>query len=162
MIRLLPSTPEALHRFRADPWPHQVTLVTPRKNMERFLSTLFATFPVDSGLASTDQVVFDPDNFLELVNARGLALENPWTFCAEATGAEDVAALLGAMLDDWIDFAFVPLPASFAIYADHDEFLTLYVSSSSELDRLTARLKLAGFGFEDWYSRPSGGDGVWR
>lgn len=162
MIRLLSSIPEAIRRFRADPWPHQVTLVTPRKEMESFLSALLAACPVDEGLASTDQVVFEPDNILELLKARGLALENHWTFCIEATSTEDLAALLGAMLNDWIDFVFVPSPSSFAIYADHDEFLTLYVPDSSALDNLIARLKLAGFGFEDGYVRPSGGDGIWR
>jgi hypothetical protein len=120
VIRLLTSIRDAIRRFRADPWPHQVTLVTPRKSMNEFLSALLSACPVDAGLASTDQVVFEPDNLLELVKARGLALENYWTFCAEATSTEDVVTLLGARLNDWIDFVFVPAPASCAIYADHD------------------------------------------
>jgi hypothetical protein len=162
VIRLLSSIPEAIDRFRADPWSHQVTLGTPRKNMEGFLSTLLIACPVSAGLTSTDQVVFEPDNFLELVKTRGLTLENYWTFCAEASSTEDVAALLGAMLDDWIDFVFVPAPVDFAIYADHDEFLTLYAPSSSRLDHLITQLKVAGFAFVDHYVRPSGGDGIWR
>ena len=162
MIRLLPSIPDAIHQFRANPWPYQKTLETPRKNMASFLSALLATFPVDRGAASTDQVVFEPDSFLELLKARNLEIENYWTFCVEASNREDVAVLLDAMLSDWIDFAFVPSPTSFAIYADHDDFLTLYVPSLSALDHLIDQLKLAGFGFEDWYVRPSGGDGLWR
>lgn len=162
MIRLLPSIPEAIHRFRADPWPYQKTLGTPRKNMASFLSALLAVYPVDRGVASTDQVVFEPDNTLELLKARELLIENYWTFCAEASSAGDVAALLDAMLNDWIDFVFLPSPESFAIYADHDEFLTLYVPTSSGLSQLVNRLALAGFGFEDWYVRPSGGNNLWR
>ena len=162
VIRLLPSIPEPIQQFRANPWPYQTTLVTPRKNMTSFLSALLTTFPADRGVASTDQLVFEPDSFLELLKARNLAIENYWTFCAEASNSEDVAVLLDAMLDDWIDFVFVPSPASFAIYADHDEFLTLYVPGSSALDHLSDQLRLAGFGFEDWYVRPSGGDGLWR
>jgi|SRR5579863_3616698 hypothetical protein len=161
MIRLLPSIPESIDRFRANPWPFQKTLVTPRKDMASFLSTLLAAFPVDHGVASTDQVVFEPDSFLELLKARELVIENHWTFCVEASNTEDVAALLDAMLNDWIDFVFVPLPESFAIYADHDEFLTFYVPTSSEFDQLVTRLELVGFCFED-YVRPSGGNNIWR
>lgn len=160
MIRLLPSIPEAIHRFRANPWPYQKTLETPRKNMATFLSALLAVFPVDRGVASTDQVVFEPDDFLELLKARELSLENFWTFCAEASSSEDVAVLLDAMLNDWIDFMFVPSPARFAIYADHDEYLTVYVPTSSDLDQLVTRLGLVGFGFNE-YIRPSKGY-LWR
>jgi len=161
MIRLLSSIPEAIHQFRANPWPYQTTLVTPRKKMEDFLSALLPAFHVDRGVASTDQVVFEPDSFLELLKARGLTIENYWTFCADASNTEDVAALLDAMLYDWIDFVFVPSPESFAIYADHDEFLTLYVPTSSGLDQLITRLNVVGFSFED-YVRPSGGSNIWR
>jgi hypothetical protein len=162
MIRLLPSIPEAIHRFRANPWPYQTTLETPRKNMASFLSALLAVFPVDRGVASTDQVVFEPDSVLELLKARELSIENYWTFFAEASSSEDVAVLLDAMLNDWIDFVFVPSPESFAIYADHDEFLTLYVPTSSGLSQLVTRLGLVGFSFKDWYVRPSGGNNLWR
>jgi hypothetical protein len=161
MIRLLPSIPEAIHGFRANPWPYQRTLATPRKNMAGFLSALLAALPIDRGIASTDQVVFEPDSFLEVLKVRELAIENYWTFCAEASNPEDVAVLLDAMLNDSIDFVFVPLPESFAIYADHDEFLTLYVPTSTGLDQLVARLELVGFRFED-YVRPSGGNNIWR
>jgi len=160
MIRLLPSIPESIQQFRTNPWPFQKTLVTPRKDMASFLSTLLAAFPVAHGVASTDQVVFEPDNFLELLKARELPIENYWTFCAEASNAEDVAVLLDAMLNDWIDFVFVPSPTSLAIYADHDEYLTIYVPTSSGLDQLVNQLELVGFGFED-YVRPSAG-GIWR
>ena len=161
MIRLLPSIPVAIHQFRANPWPYQKTLVTPRKDMASFLSALLAAFPVHQGAASTDQVVFEPDNLLELLKARELPTENYWTFCAEASNTEDAAVLLDAMLNDWIDFVFVPSPESFAIYADHDEFLTLYVPTSSGLDQLVTQLEMVGFSFED-YVRPSGGNDIWR
>jgi len=134
VIRISPSVPDSIRHFRTNPWPHQRTLVTPRKNMASFLSALLAVFSVDRGAASTDQVVFEPDSFLELLKDRDLAIENYWAFSAEASNSEDVAVLLNAMLSDWIDFLFVPSPTSFAIYADHDEFLTLYVPTSSALD----------------------------
>jgi hypothetical protein len=130
--------------------------------MASFLSALMTVFPIDGGAASTDEVVFEPYNFLKLLNARELSIENYWTFCAEASSSEDVAVLLDAMLNDWIDFVFLTSPESFAIYADHDEFLTLYVPTSSELSQLVTRLALVGFSFKDWYVRPSGGNNIWR
>jgi hypothetical protein len=160
VIRLLPSAPEAVRQFRANSWPYQRTLVTPRKNMASFLSALLDAFPVDQGVASTDQVIFEPDNFLELLKSRELEIENYRTFNAEASNTEDATALLAAMLNDWIDFVFVPSPPSFAVYADHDDYLTIYVPSSPERDRLVTRLELEGFSFED-YVRPSEGH-IWR
>jgi hypothetical protein len=161
LIRLTTTIPEAIQQFRANPWPYQKTLVTPRKDMARFLSTLLTVFPIDRGVASTDQVVFEPDNVLELLKSRQLSMGNYWTFCLEASKNEDVAALLAAMLSDWIDFVFVPSPTSFAIYADHDEYLTIYAPSSQERDHLVTRLELEGFRFVADYVRPSEGD-IWR
>lgn len=161
MIRLLSSIPDSIQRFRANPWSHQRTLVTPRDSMDQFLQVLLTAFPVEHGAISTDQVVFEPDNVLEFVKSRGLALENIWTFGIEAEGMADVAALLHATLDDWIDFVFVPHPASFAIYADHDEYLTLYLPSGPDLNSVASQLELAGFKFVDDYVRPSKGE-IWR
>ena len=134
--------------------------MTPRRKMASFLSELVSVFPIDHGVASTDEVVFEPDNFLQLLNTREIPIDNYWSFCAEASNAEDATALLNAMLNDWIDFVFLPSPARFAIYADHDEYLTIYVPISSALDQLVTRLELVGFRFEE-YVRPSQGY-IWR
>jgi hypothetical protein len=161
MIRLLSPIPGTIHQFRAGPWPHQKTLVTPCHNMSIFLSTLLTVFPVERGAASTDQVVFEPDNVLGLLRSRNIDVENRWSFCIEASETDDVSASLDAMLNDWIDFVFVPSPASFAIYADHDEYLTIYAPSAEELNRLIAELELRGFSFVADYVRPSEGS-IWR
>lgn len=134
--------------------------MTPRKRMASFLSILLTIFPISQGVASTDQVVFEPDNVLELLKGRELPIENFWSFCVEVSETKDVEALLTAMLCDWIDFVFVPSPASFAIYADHDEYLTIYVPSPPGLDSLITRFEVEEFSFED-YVRPSEGD-IWR
>jgi len=65
------------------------------------------------------------------------------------------------MLTDWIDFVFVPSPASFAVYADHDEYLTLYTPSQSDLDLLVTDIEAHGFSFVPDYVRPSMGQ-IWR
>jgi hypothetical protein len=42
---------------------------------------------------------------------------------------KEIAPLLEAALGDWVDFLFVPVPKPFAIYADHDDYITLYANS---------------------------------
>ncbi len=60
MIRLLSSVPESICGFRTNLWPGRKTLVTPRQNMQSFISTLLHVFPAEQGAASTDQLV-DPE-----------------------------------------------------------------------------------------------------
>ena len=160
MIRLLPSVPRAIYQFRANPWPYQKTLVTPRKDLASFLS---ACWPRSQLIMGSHRRIRSCSNLTiswNSLKARELSIENYWTFCAEASNKKDVAVLLDAVLNDWIDFVFVPSPTSFAVYADHDEFLTIYVPTSSGLDQVVARLELVGFVFQD-YVRPSAGD-IWR
>lgn len=161
VISLHSAIPDAIRDFRGDPWRHQRTLLTPRTRMSSFLSALFNIFPVEQAVASTDQVVFQPDNVLGLLAKRELRPEDHWGFCVSASGASDAAALLAAMLTDWIDFVFVPSPASFAVYADHDEYLTLYTPSQSDLDLLVTDIEAHGFSFVPDYVRPSMGQ-IWR
>jgi hypothetical protein len=161
VISLNSAIPDAINDFRGDPWPHQRTIVTPRTRMSSFLSTLLSISPIEQGVASTDQVVFEPDHVLELLAGRELRPEDCWSLCASASGARDVEALLAAMLSDWIDFVFVPSPATFAIYADHDEYLTLYMPSEAALNQLVASIEAHGFSFVPDYVRPSKGE-IWR
>jgi hypothetical protein len=156
VISLCSSTPELVRRFKANPWAYQRTLVTPRKDILGFLSALRELFPMVQGEASTDAIVFEPDNVLKFLRDRDLSLDDSWRFCASAQGEEDVQAMLAAMLSDWIDFAFVPVPETFAIYVDHDEYLTIYVPTEPVLDQVVAHLEPKGFVFVEDYIRPSG------
>ena len=145
MIELLNEVPSQIRQFRANVWHFQATLVTPRHAMKSFLSALFETFPVLEGTVTTDQVVFEPDHVMELLNPGGIFLENIWEFTLKASGASDIAALLDATLNDWIDFTFIPTPALFAIYADHDEYTTFYANTRSNLNRVVEDLVAPGF-----------------
>lgn len=156
MIRLLEMRPEVILKFWNGLRPFQKTLVTPRDRMESFLSILTEFFPIEGGYLCTDQVVFEPDNTLELLNGRGVFLKGFWRFSLEAGGAEDVRLMLAAVLADWVDFLFISRPASFAIYADHDEYLTVYAATETEITRAAARLESAGYNFVD-YVRPAEG-----
>lgn len=156
VITLSSSVTESVQQFKASPWAFEKTLVTPRADIRGFLSALVEVFPIAQGEASTDEVVFEPRNVLELMADRELSLHEHWSFCASVSGAEDVQELLAAMLSDWIDFAFVPSPATFALYADHDDHLTIYVPTQSGLDRVVACLEAKGFSFVEDYARPPG------
>jgi hypothetical protein len=156
MISLNSSVPEAIRRFKANPWLYERTLVTPRMNIAVFLSALLEVFPIEQGEVATDEVVFEPDNVLKFLADRELRLDDYWSLSALATGVEDVQTLLAAMLSDWIDFAFVPSPPIFAMYADHDEYLTIYVPSESGLRDFVHHLEAKGFRFVDDYVRPTG------
>ena len=58
-----------------------------------------------------------------------------------------------ATLGDWLDFIFVPEPGSIAIYADHDEYATIYAQTRSNLNRVTTPLADSGFHFVNDYER---------
>jgi hypothetical protein len=59
--------------------------------------------------------------------------------------------LLHAAFADWVDLVFVPSPKRFVIYADHDEHVTFYANTRSNLNRVAEALssqrfeKIAGY-----------------
>jgi hypothetical protein len=68
-------------------------------------------------------------------------------------GREEVEELLIAALGDWVDFLFVPSPKPFVIYADHDEFITFYANTKSNLNRVGTALLARGFKVVEDYTR---------
>jgi hypothetical protein len=66
-------------------------------------------------------------------------------WCIAANGQQEVAELLEAGLSDWVNFAFVPKPKAFVIYADHDEYTTFYANTKSSLNGVVQALSEAGF-----------------
>jgi hypothetical protein len=157
VIRLLTTMPPSIQQFRANAWPYQKSIVTPTKELTVFLEFLLLRLPVEGGSLATDLVVFELRHVLALLDARGIPLRNKWEFFAEAQGQEDVSALLQATLRDGPDFLFVPSPARFAIYADHDEYLTLFLPTAQALDHLIHQLEAAAFTFVPDYFRPEEG-----
>jgi len=162
MLIALQQRPEEIQRFRNAPWPFQRTFKTPLKDLNRFVSSLLAPFSLDNGVLSTDEVVFEPKNLLrELASGSGPSTNDRYEFIIRAAGQTEIARLLEAALGDWVDFVFVPTPELFAIYADHDEFTTLYSDDESRLIRLASALEKAGFEPVATYVRESSGD-KWR
>ena len=50
-------------------------------------------------------------------------------------------SLLLAVFADPIDFTFFPVPKSFVLLADHDEYTTIFGMSQSSVNRLLGRLR---------------------
>jgi hypothetical protein len=46
-----------------------------------------------------------------------------------------------AVLSDCVDFLFIPTPTSFVIYADHDEYITFYAHTRSNLNQVANPLQ---------------------
>lgn len=131
------------------------------KNLNRFVSALLEPYSLNSGTLATDEVVFEPKSVLKLVSDSGGELKNSYKFSLEVTGQTEIAELLETVLSDWIDFLFLPSPQLFAIYADHDEYVTFYTPDRKSLLTLVKRLQTAGFQDIHGYSRGSAGK-KWR
>jgi hypothetical protein len=150
-----------LKRFRraAMQCKHQQTFQTPLQQLGPFVaSILAATGPLESGVTTIEQVVFEPRNLHALL-AQYSVITEPVDEnylhgrCIEAVGDNEIEALLVAILGSWIDFAFVPKPKSFMIYADHDEYVTFFAARKSPLSLIATSLSEQGFRKVDYERR---------
>jgi hypothetical protein len=164
LISTLKENPENLVRFRAAPWQFQRTFKTPKEQLPVFLRLLLEQFEVESGVITTDLIVFEPSNVLELLLQMSVEVDDKWAFVLAVEGKADLCTLLEAVLEDWIDFLFVPKPEEVAIYADHDEFLTVFTAAPDSLQILNAKLEREGYETATGYTRQLTADGwinVW-
>lgn len=161
MITLLTEPPEEIQRFRTGPWPFQCTFKTPLKDLARFVSHFVAPFSFETGVLSTDEVVFAPKNLQQLLTENSLQASNVYRLTIQAAGERDIAGLLQAALADWVDFVFVPSPQVVAMYADHDEYTTFYAREDETLRNVVLNLEGAAFEPVLNYTRGGVGDG-WR
>jgi len=150
----LSENPAALKRFRRTPWKFQSTFETPLKNLPAFVLTIASAGEQwKTGSLTLELVVFEPRNLIALLERNSIPIRYERGVTLTASGKQEIEDLLCAVLGDWIDFLFVPEPKSFAIYADHDEFTTLYAQTRSNLNRVVHRLSDKGFKIERDYKR---------
>ena len=136
----------AMKRFRKTAWNGQQTFQTPLQNLKPFVAEIIAVAgPIEAAYIVVDQVVFEPKNLGAVLTNHSLQPQLVRGLGVIGTGDEAAKLLLEAALGDWIDFIFVPTPKPFAIYADHDEYTTLYSGSKSNLNRITQALLGQGF-----------------
>ena len=144
-----------LKRFRVQPGNQQQTYATPLKDLPRFVAAILTSVErLDSASVLLQSTVFEPRNLCAFLAGHGIETKPCSGHAIQVTGRDEIAQLLEAALADWIDFAFVPSPRSFALYADHDEYTTIYAATTGKLHRITATLDNAGYRTISDYRRP--------
>jgi hypothetical protein len=142
----LSETPGSVKRFRRTAWRFQQTFQTPLKNLQPFVSAIVCAHePIQAASVTIEEVVFEPKHLMALLGRYSLPLQYGRESCIAATGHKEVGELLEAALGDWVDFAFVPTPKPFVIYADHDEYTTFFANTKSNLNGVVQALSAAGF-----------------
>ncbi len=140
------ETPGAIKRFRTTSWACQQTFVTPLKNLPPFDRTIVdALEPCKEGRVTIDQVVFEPRHLIDLLAAHALPADYGHDWSLSAADRKELELILNSTLSDWIDFAFVPTPRRFVIYADHDEYITFFANRKRNIQQVVEALSAQGF-----------------
>jgi hypothetical protein len=140
-------------RMREAPFSFQQTYHTPLDDLSRFVRSLLAPFEIMEAAVWVETIVFTPNDLIEYLKVFDIASDEELLnrSVIRAHNASEAATLLESVLGQWIDFAFIPSPKEFAIYADHDEFTTIFTASKELLNSLRSDLKLQGFKeVENW------------
>lgn len=138
--------PGNMKQFRRTAWKFQQTFRTPLKNLGPFVGAILSVCePLRSSRAILEQIVFQPKHLTELGAKYSISVRLRKDTSIDATNKEESEALLLAALSDWVDFAFVPDPKPFVIYADHDEYTTFFANTKSNLNRVVTPLTEQGF-----------------
>jgi hypothetical protein len=144
-----------LKKTRHADWRYQQTFLTPLPQLEAYVAAIGeAHGGFLAARLTVEQIVFDADNLARFTAASrtGEVVEG----CSiDTKGQDETLGCLKAAFGDWIDFLFVPNPARFAIYADHDEFTTFLSDSKADVDCVRDLLKAKGFRHMEGYQRPS-------
>jgi hypothetical protein len=141
----------SLKRLRNVTWRFQQTFRTPLRNLSPFVATIIsARQQIEGGTLTIDSIVFEPKNLNALLAGFSLPPALQRESFIEAVGCQEAGALLQAALSDWVDFWFLPSPKPFVIYADHDEYITFFASSKSNLSGVVEPLSKQGFTTVDY------------
>ncbi len=135
-------------RLRDAPFPHQETYVTPLKDLTKFVATILSPFAVQAASIWIEQIIFTAHDLIAYLHAVGIEAEEGLLNHSKiyAESSSEASALLEHVLGDWIDFAFIPSsPKNFAIYADHDEYTTVFTATADLLNSLREHMKASGF-----------------
>jgi hypothetical protein len=137
-------------------WKKQVTCVTPLNRLAWFSNTLVEhLMPFQSALLVIDQVVFKVPPALAAIRlgageTRSI-LEAPGHLFEDEP--ELFRAALEAALSDWIDLRVNLLPPRYALWADHDEYTTVFSQSPGQIADLKRALARAKIEIVDSYER---------
>jgi hypothetical protein len=125
---------------------YQETFRTPSRQARLVTTTVLATHTqLDAGSVTIEHVVFTPKNLEALLGDNDLPLTYGRDTIITASGAKESEALLEAAWSDWLDFYFVPVPSTFQLFADHDEYTTFFAATKGHLARIVTALSAASF-----------------
>ena len=132
----------------------QQTFRTSSQELPSFAAAVLAAHaPLESGSVTVEQVVFTPKHMEALLTSYNLPLSYGRDWTITAAGQQESAALLEAALGDSIDFYFIPVPTRFQVFADHDEYATIFAATKGHLAKIATALTAAGFSQQDGYRR---------
>jgi hypothetical protein len=142
----------ALKKFRRTPWRFQQTVEIPQgydAHKEFAFAIITAHGEIKEATVIIDQIVFGTERMTALCPPH-VALPLTRDSSLFATGNE-VSALLAAALMDGPDFVFIPNPKPFVCYADHDQWITFYSNTKSQLNHVIEPLASRGYKLvQDW------------
>jgi|GEM_PF-1566230 len=147
------TQPSGGWRLREAPFPFQTTYITPLTELPQFVNTLLARFGVTEGAVWIEQIIFEPKELIWYLRGRGFVCNEGQLnrSVLHAESPSEVAELLECVLGQWTDFAFVPSPKEFVIYADHDEYTTIFAANAESLSSLRSDMEYKGFKIvADW------------
>lgn len=149
-------TPGALKKFRRTPWRFQQTVEWPNntnntEDRAKFVETIFeANGQISEGTVVIDEVVFNATETNKVcANVSADVLGRDWAITCSSQ--EEMKRLLMAVFHDGMDFIYAPNPKPFVFYADHDDWITFYANTKSNLNMICQPLEAAGFKMiENW------------
>lgn len=148
------EAPGTINKFGRTAWKFQQTFLTPPKDARRFVATIVSAIKkVEAASLTVDTWVFEPKHLIALLATYDLSPQYRRDCTVTASGEKEVEELLHAALSDWVDFLFIPQPKPFVIYADHDEYTTLYAQTRSNHNQVTTLLSENGFKLVSGYIR---------
>jgi hypothetical protein len=113
----------------------------PRSICAEIISALVS---IKRGIIVIDGYVFEPKSLRKLLSAHPQFMNLTHDWSIESIAIQSMKELLLATFQHWIDFAFIPTPQPFAIYADHDEYTTFYAMTKSNLNQVVKPLLAQG------------------
>lgn len=142
----------ALKKFRRTPWRFQQTMEIPQgfEAHQKFASAIIAALgEFQEATVTIDEIVFGAECLTALCPAD--AHPSLTKDVSISVGREDACALLSAAFTDGPDFVFLPSPKPFVCYADHDQWITFYSNTKSQLNHIIKPLASCGYELvKDW------------
>jgi hypothetical protein len=136
-------TPGETKKLRRKAGDAQLTFAVTRAGAKAFASALLSGDPPCERAAlvveETSGALYHIGPLIEQPPLESLPRDTTIT----ATGREAAEALLAAALSDYVDFWFVPTPGGLLVYADNDEYATVFAHRQGPVSKAGERLRAA-------------------